>query len=86
MDSNNVNYNELNIEFLIELRLNMEREYLTLVYILDEKKNLLERLTEIISKKCDHKWCIDSIDQMINYKEGIEIKYCEKCLLSDSAC
>ena len=79
MDSNNVNYNELNIEFLIELRLNM-------VNILDEKKNLLERLTEIISKKCDHKWCIDSIDQMINYKEGIEIKYCEKCLLSDSAC
>ena len=38
MDCNDVNYNELNIEFLIELRLNIEREYLTLKNILEEKK------------------------------------------------
>ena len=86
MDCNDVNYNELNIEFLIELRLNIEREYITLTNILDQKKDLLERLTKIISKKCDHKWCLDNIDQMINYKEDIQIKYCEKCLLTDSAC
>ena len=31
---------------------------------------------------CQHNWITDSVDSMKGYKQGIIIKYCEKCELS----
>lgn len=78
MEDNNSN----NIKFLIEMRLNIEREYIALKNIIQEKKTQLDELTNIIKLKCEHEWTNDCIDLYPELLEDHPIKYCNKCLLT----
>ena len=49
---------------------------------LKEKEDSLKKVETYLKWNCDHNWITDSIDSMKGYKQGIIIKYCEKCELT----
>ena len=77
-----MNYNNDDTEFLIDLRLNMEREIMTLTNIVNEKKKQLEYITKLVDKNCIHEWTKDNIDLLPETNEGVPIKYCKTCWLT----
>lgn len=77
-----MNYNNDDTEFLIDLRLNMEREIMTLTNIVNEKKKQLIYITKLVDKNCNHEWTKDNIDLLPETNEGTPIKYCKNCWLT----
>ena len=49
---------------------------------LKEKEDSLKKVETYSKWNCNHNWITDSIDSMKGYKQGIIIKYCEKCELT----
>ena len=49
---------------------------------LKEKEADLKKAETYLKYNCQHNWITDSVDSMKGYKQGIIIKYCEKCELS----
>ena len=49
---------------------------------LKEKEADLKKVETYLKYNCQHNWITDSVDSMKGYKQGIIIKYCEKCELS----
>ena len=49
---------------------------------LKEKEADLKKVETYLKYNCQHNWITDSVDSMEGYKQGIIIKYCEKCELS----
>lgn len=49
---------------------------------LKEKQEELNRTKLYLRSHCNHNWVVDSIDSMKGYKQGIIIKYCDKCELN----
>ena len=47
-----------------------------------EKEDSLKKVETYLKWNCNHNWVTDSIDSMKGYKQGIRIKYCEKCELT----
>ena len=79
-----MNYTQYDTKFLIQLRDTLEREYLTLKNIVEDKKDNLDYLTSLINRVCNHEWVEDTIDQIKDYKLSQKIKYCSKCSLTNN--
>ena len=77
-----MNNNDNNINFFIDIRCEIEREIMTLTNILTKKKEQLEYITKFVKENCPHEWEIDNID-LYPKKEGVSIKYCKYCLLTN---
>ena len=77
-----MNYNNNNTDFLIELRLNMEREIITLTNIIEQKKQDLIYITKMVDESCAHDWSDDNVDLRPEVSEGVSIRYCRNCMLS----
>ena len=58
------------------------QEIVNLKEELKEKEADLKKAKTYLKYNCKHNWITDSIDQMKGYKQGIIIKYCEKCELT----
>tara|TARA_B100001063_G_C16775666_1_gene565047 strand:+ start:2316 stop:2540 length:225 start_codon:yes stop_codon:yes gene_type:complete len=68
------------IKLIIELKNMMERDIISLENKLEEKKEMFEKLNQIIEKKCKHKWIADYIDTSPDTSQIIE--YCSKCMIT----
>jgi hypothetical protein len=71
-----------NIEDIIFYKKRIYQEVVNLRELLKEKEENLKKVDTYLAVNCKHKWITDSIDSMKGYKEGIIIKYCEKCEIS----
>ena len=60
-----------------------EGEVKNLKVKLEEKRELLRKITNDLINICDHVWETDFIDSMKGYKLAIPIRYCKKCELTD---
>ena len=49
---------------------------------LKDKEDDLKIAEDYLLINCEHNWVTDSVDSMKGYKQGIIIKYCEKCELT----
>jgi hypothetical protein len=58
------------------------QEIVNLKEELKEKEADFKKAETYLKYNCNHNWITDSIDQMKGYKQGIIIKYCEKCELT----
>ena len=74
----------LNVNVLVDIQRELITEITNLQDQLKQKKERLEHIKCILRSTCNHKWIVDSIDQMYPFKEGIRIKYCEYCELCSS--
>lgn len=71
-----------NIEDIIFYKKRIYQEVVNLKELLSEKEENLKKVEKYLQFHCKHKWVTDSIDSMKGFKEGIIIKYCEKCEIS----
>ena len=71
-----------NIEDIIFYKQRVYQEVVNLRELLKEKEDNLQHAQKYLAVNCRHNWVTDSIDSMKGFKEGIIIKYCEKCELS----
>ena len=55
---------------------------LMLNYILETKKEMLEKIENKLLTKCNHEWIIDYID--VEIEKNDTIKYCKHCELTYS--
>jgi hypothetical protein len=79
-----MNSNDYNTNFLIDMRNDLEREIITLKNILLKKNEQLEYITKFVRNNCIHEWEFDNIDLHPETQEGLEIKFCKHCLLTDN--
>lgn len=80
MEQNDNNH----INFFIDMRCELEREIITLKNILAKKNERLDYITKVVKETCPHDWEIDNIDLYSEKLEGMQIKYCKYCLLTDN--
>jgi hypothetical protein len=74
------------INFFIDMRDELEREIITLKNILAKKNERLNYITKVVKETCPHEWENDNIDIYPDRKEGVEIKYCKYCLITNCTC
>ena len=67
---------------IIAYKKRLYQEVVNLREELKEKEADLKKANTYLKYNCNHNWITDSIDQMKGYKQGIIIKYCEKCELT----
>ena len=68
---------------IISFKKKTYQEIVNLKEELKEKEEDLKKAETYLKFNCNHNWITDSIDSMEGYKEGIIIKYCTECELSD---
>ena len=67
---------------IIAYKKRLYQEVVNLREELKEKESDLKKVETYLKYNCQHNWITDSVDSMKGYKQGIIIKYCEKCELS----
>ena len=67
---------------IIAYKKRLYQEIVNLREELKEKEADLKKVETYLKYNCQHNWITDSVDSMKGYKQGIIIKYCEKCELS----
>jgi hypothetical protein len=67
---------------IISYKKRLYQEVVNLREELKEKEADLKKVKTYLKYNCQHNWITDSVDSMKGYKQGIIIKYCEKCELS----
>ena len=67
---------------IISYKKRLYQEVVNLREELKEKEADLKKVETYLKYNCQHNWITDSVDSMEGYKQGIIIKYCEKCELS----
>ena len=67
---------------IIAYKKRLYQEVVNLREELKEKEADLKKVETYLKYNCQHNWITDSVDSMEGYKQGIIIKYCEKCELS----
>ena len=67
---------------IIAYKKRLYQEVVNLREELNEKEADLKKVETYLKYNCQHNWITDSVDSMKGYKQGIIIKYCEKCELS----
>ena len=67
---------------IIAYKKRLYQEVVNLREELKEKEADLKKVKTYLKYNCQHNWITDSVDSMKGYKQGIIIKYCEKCELS----
>ena len=67
---------------IIAYKKRLYQEVVNLREELKEKEADLKKVETYLKYNCQHSWITDSVDSMKGYKQGIIIKYCEKCELS----
>ena len=67
---------------IISYKKRLYQEVVNLREELKEKEADLKKVETYLKYNCQHNWITDSVDSMKGYKQGIIIKYCEKCELS----
>ena len=67
---------------IISYKKRLYQEVVNLREELKEKEADLKKVETYLKYNCQHNWITDSVDSMKGYKQGIIIKYCEKCVLS----
>ena len=67
---------------IIAYKKRLYQEVVNLREELKEKEADLKKAETYLKYNCQHNWITDSVDSMKGYKQGIIIKYCEKCELS----
>ena len=67
---------------IIAYKKRLYQEVVNLREELKEKEVDLKKVETYLKYNCQHNWITDSVDSMKGYKQGIIIKYCEKCELS----
>lgn len=71
-----------NLPDIIAYKKRLYQEVVNLREELKEKEADLKKVETYLKYNCQHNWITDSVDSMKGYKQGIIIKYCEKCELS----
>ena len=71
-----------NLPDIISYKKRLYQEVVNLREELKEKEADLKKVETYLKYNCQHNWITDSVDSMKGYKQGIIIKYCEKCELS----
>ena len=71
------------MQSIISYKIKTYQEVVNLKEELKEKEEDLKKAETYLKFNCNHNWITDSIDSMEGYKEGIIIKYCTECELSD---
>ena len=71
-----------NLPDIISYKKRLYQEVVNLREELKEKEADLKKVKTYLKYNCQHNWITDSVDSMKGYKQGIIIKYCEKCELS----
>jgi len=70
------------IKDIIEYKKKLQQKIFNMkIELKDGEKNLKE-IKSFLRIYCNHCWKVDYIDSMKGYKEGVSIKYCEKCELN----
>ena len=67
---------------IISYKKRLYQEIVNLKEELKEKEAELKKFETYLQYNCNHIWITDSVDQMNGYRQGILIKYCEKCELT----
>jgi hypothetical protein len=67
---------------IIAYKKRLYQEVVNLREELNEKEADLKKVETYLKYNCQHNWITDSVDSMKGYKQGIIIKYCDKCELS----
>ena len=67
---------------IISYKKRLYQEVVNLREELKEKEADLKKVETYLKYNCQHNWITDSVDSMKGHKQGIIIKYCEKCELS----
>tara|TARA_Y100000817_G_C16450298_1_gene364723 strand:+ start:191 stop:451 length:261 start_codon:yes stop_codon:yes gene_type:complete len=67
---------------IISYKKRLYQDIVNLKEELKEKEEELKRFETYLQYNCNHNWITDSVDQMNGYRQGILIKYCEKCELT----
>ena len=67
---------------IIAYKKRLYQEVVNLREELKEKEADLKKVKTYLKYNCQHNWITDSVDSMKGYKQGIIIKYCEKCELT----
>ena len=67
---------------IIAYKKRLYQEVVNLREELKEKEADLKKVETYLKYNCQHNWITDSVDSMKGYKQGIIIKYCEKCELT----
>ena len=67
---------------IIAYKKRLYQEIVNLREELKEKEADLKKVETYLKYNCQHNWITDSVDSMKGYKQGIIIKYCEKCELT----
>ena len=67
---------------IIAYKKRLYQEVVNLREELKEKESDLKKVETYLKYNCQHNWITDSVDSMKGYKQGIIIKYCEKCELT----
>lgn len=70
------------LDSIISYKKNLSQSVFNLEKELKEKREELNRVKLYLRHHCKHDWTVDSIDSLKGYKEGILIKYCDKCELN----
>ena len=73
---------KLMVYLIIAYKKRLYQEVVNLREELKEKESDLKKVETYLKYNCQHNWITDSVDSMKGYKQGIIIKYCEKCELS----
>ena len=71
-----------NLSDIVAYKKRLYQEVVNLREELKEKEADLKKVETYLKYNCQHNWITDSVDSMKGYKQGIIIKYCEKCELS----
>ena len=67
---------------IISYKKRLYQDIVNLKEELKEKEAELKKFKTYLQYNCNHIWVTDSVDQMNGYRQGILIKYCEKCELT----
>jgi len=70
------------IESVIEVKKKVQQRVITIEKELKEEKEELKKLKTFLKINCDHNIVTDYIDLLEGYKEGVFIRYCDKCELN----
>ena len=71
-----------NLDSIISYKKKLSQSVFNLETELKEKQEELKRVKLFLRRNCNHNLVVDSIDSMKGYKQGIVIKYCDKCELN----
>ena len=67
---------------IISYKKRLYQDIVNLKEELKEKEAELKKFETYLQYNCNHIWITDSVDQMNGYRQGILIKYCDKCELT----